>query len=80
MNFDISDEQLQLQDSVERLLAQHCSFEQRRKALATGADAGLWQQLAALGITGLPLAEADGGFGGTAADLVPLLQKNQLNQ
>jgi alkylation response protein AidB-like acyl-CoA dehydrogenase len=74
MNFDISDEQQQLHDSVQRLLSARCSFEQRRAAAASGGDTALWQQLAGLGITALPLAEEDGGFGGSASDLSPFLQ------
>ena len=70
MDFDLSDEQRMLQDSVQRLLAEHCSFEQRQAQLAepAGHSRALWMQLAELGLLGLPFAEADGGFGGGAVD------------
>lgn len=76
MDFDLSDEQRMLQDSVQRLLAEHCSFEQRQALLAGPADAGatLWRQFAELGLLGLPFAEADGGFGGGHVDTLIVMQ------
>jgi pimeloyl-CoA dehydrogenase len=35
----------------------------------------VWQQLAALGLTALPLPQAHGGFGGGAVDLLPVMQE-----
>jgi pimeloyl-CoA dehydrogenase small subunit len=76
MDFDLSDEQRMLQDSVQRLLAEQCSFEQRHALIAGGADAGkvLWSQFAELGLLGLPFAEEDGGFGGGAVDTFIVMQ------
>ena len=76
MNFELNDEQRALQGSVERLLADHYGFEQRRKLAASeaGHSAAVWRQLAVLGVTALPVPEAHGGFGGTAADLMPVMQ------
>jgi pimeloyl-CoA dehydrogenase small subunit len=70
MDFDLSDEQRMLQDSVTRLLAEQCGFEQRHAMLAPGSEAGaaLWGQFAELGLLGLPFDEADGGFGGGAVE------------
>ena len=47
MNFELSDEQLQLQDSLNRLLADHAGFEQRRATVAgePGYSRALWQRL-----------------------------------
>jgi len=76
MNFELTDEQTQLQDSVRRLLADHGRFEQRRAAAATteGFQRDLWRRLAELGITALGIDEAHGGFGGGAVDRLPVLQ------
>lgn len=76
MNFEPNDEQRQLQDSVRRLLADHCRFEQRRAIAASeeGRSAALWTRLAELGVTGLRVPEAHGGFGGRMEDLLPVLQ------
>jgi pimeloyl-CoA dehydrogenase small subunit len=70
MDFDLSDEQRMLQDSVQRLLAERCSFEQRQAQLGEpgGYSRALWMQFAELGLLGLPFSEADGGFGGGAVD------------
>ncbi|MFT3820883.1 MAG: acyl-CoA dehydrogenase family protein [Rubrivivax sp.] len=76
MNFQLNDEQQQLHDSVVRVLADHCSFEQRR-AVAAGAEgrsAELYGRLAELGVTGLLVPESHGGFGGRLEDLLPVLQ------
>ncbi len=76
MNFELNDEQAQLQDSVRRLLADHSSFTQRRAAAATpeGFQRSLWRHLAELGVTALGVDEAHGGFGGGAVDRLPVLQ------
>ncbi|SFQ13621.1 pimeloyl-CoA dehydrogenase [Variovorax sp. OK605] len=77
MNFELNDEQLALRDSLARLLGDVYGFEKRRSiaASATGWSLAAWQQLAALGLTALPLPQAHGGFGGGAADLMPVMQE-----
>lgn len=76
MNFELSEDQGQLRDSVARLLADVYGFEQRKSiaATATGTDPGVWKQLSDLGVTGLRIDEDCGGFGGKADDLVPVMQ------
>lgn len=76
MDFDLSDEQRLLQDSVERLIADEYGFEQR-KALAksdTGYSAAMWAKFAELGFLGLPFAEEDGGFGGGPVETMILME------
>ena len=76
MNFELNEQQRQLQDSVQKLVRQHCSFEQRRAIAASpqGRSAELYAQLAELGITGLLVPEDHGGFGARMEDLLPVLQ------
>ncbi len=76
MNFELNDEQTQLQDSVRRLLADHGRFEQRRATVATddGFQRSLWRHLAELGVTALCVDAAHGGFGGGAVDRMPVMQ------
>ena len=76
MNFELNEDQVQLRDSVERLLSDNYGFEQRRAIAASegGTSPAVWRQLAALGVCGLRIAEADGGFGGRATDLLPVMQ------
>jgi len=70
VDFDLSDEQRMLQDSVTRLLAERCSFEQRQSHLAEplGYSHGLWAHFADLGLLGLPFDQDYGGFGGGPVD------------
>jgi pimeloyl-CoA dehydrogenase small subunit len=67
MDFDFTDDQRLLKDSVERLIADaYGDFEKRRtyQAEPAGWSAALWARYAELGLLGLPFDEADGGFGG----------------
>jgi pimeloyl-CoA dehydrogenase small subunit len=66
MDFDLTDEQRLLKDSVDRLIADHYAFEQRKKYLAEpqGWSADVWNRFAEMGLLGLPFPETLGGFGG----------------
>jgi pimeloyl-CoA dehydrogenase small subunit len=66
MDFDLNDEQRQLKDSVERLLADTYGDLAQRKAYMAepkGYKAELWRQYADLGLLGVPFAEEHGGLG-----------------
>src|SRR5438105_15814610 len=66
MDFDLTEEQRLLSDSVDRLLADTYTFEKRKTYLAEpeGWSRALWAQYAELGLLCLPFAEEHGGFGG----------------
>ena len=66
MDFDLTDEQRLLKDSVERFLADRYGFEQRGRYMRepAGWSREVWSQLAELGLLGLPFPEDTGGFGG----------------
>ena len=66
MDFDFSEDQRLLKDSVDRLVADRYTFELRKGYAkeAGGFSAAMWAQYAELGLLGLPFAEAHGGFGG----------------
>jgi len=66
MDFDLSDEQRMLKESVERWIADNYSFQQRTRyaQLPDGWNRELWGQYAELGLLAIPFAEADGGLGG----------------
>jgi len=76
MDFDLSDEQRLLRDSIDRLVADHYSFAQRRGYLAEpeGWSRTLWRQYAELGLLGLPFAEGYGGFGGGAVETMLVME------
>jgi pimeloyl-CoA dehydrogenase small subunit len=65
MDFELTDEQRQLQDSVARFVQDNYSFEQRRAIVATeaGYSENHWKQMAELGWLGLSLPEDHGGIG-----------------
>ncbi|MBI3526176.1 MAG: acyl-CoA dehydrogenase family protein [Betaproteobacteria bacterium] len=73
MDFNYTEEQLALQDTLRRYLAKDYGFEQRR-ALAKSAEGYSrthWRQFADLGILALPFPEEFGGItvdGGNAVD------------
>ena len=66
MDFDLTDEQRLLKDSVDRLLADRYDFEARRRYRQTseGFSRELWAQYAELGLLALPFPEEHGGIGG----------------
>ena len=76
MDFSFSSEQTLLQDSVERFIQNDYGFDQRQKLTATelGFSREHWAHFAELGWLGLPFAEEDGGFGGTAIDTMILME------
>ncbi|HEX3417119.1 MAG TPA: acyl-CoA dehydrogenase family protein [Stellaceae bacterium] len=76
MDFDLTDEQRLLRDSVERLLADHYGFDKRRSYLAEpeGWSRGLWAQYAELGLLGLPFPEDHGGFGGGPIEVMLVME------
>jgi alkylation response protein AidB-like acyl-CoA dehydrogenase len=76
MNFEYSDEQQQLADSVRKFLAQAYGFEQRKAIInsASGGSEQVWKTFAEMGLTAIALPEADGGFGGGAIDLMPVME------
>jgi pimeloyl-CoA dehydrogenase small subunit len=66
MDFDLSEEQRLLKESVDGLLTDSYDFEQRKKYMKEkgGWSKAVWGKLAEQGLLGLPFAEEDGGFGG----------------
>lgn len=76
MDFDLTDEQRLLKDSVDRLIADQYQFEQRKKYMAEpdGWSSAVWQQYAELGLLGLPFAEAHGGFGGGPVETMIVME------
>jgi pimeloyl-CoA dehydrogenase small subunit len=76
MDFDLTEEQRLLRDSVERLLTDRYAFDKRRAHLAEpdGWSRALWSQYAELGLLGLPFTESYGGFGGGPIDVMLVME------
>jgi alkylation response protein AidB-like acyl-CoA dehydrogenase len=77
MDFNFKEEQLQFADALKRWVSKDYSFEARARII--GSDAGVsdaaWATLAELGMTALPVPEAQGGFSGTAVDMFVVMQE-----
>ncbi len=76
MDFNYSDEQQQLADSLRKYLANEYDFEARKAAInsASGISDEAWSAFADMGLMAIPFAEADGGFGGGAVDLMAAME------
>ena len=72
MDFQRSEEQRMLADSLRRYLESEYGFEQRRRSARGGGsfNSETWRALAELGVLGLCVAPQYGGFGEGAASLM----------
>ncbi len=77
MDFNFKEEQLQFADALKRWVAKDYRFEERSKII--GSEAGVsdaaWATLVELGMTALPVPEAQGGFSGSAVDMFVVMQE-----
>src|SRR5258708_6666174 len=76
MDFDLSEEQRLLKESVDGLLGSSYEFEQRKKYMAEkgGWSKSAWSKLAEQGLLGLPFSEDDGGFGAGAVETMIVME------
>jgi pimeloyl-CoA dehydrogenase small subunit len=76
MDFEFTEEQRLLRESLDRLLADGYGFDKRRGYLAEpdGFSRAMWGQYAEMGLLGLPFAEEHGGFGGNAVDVMIVME------
>ncbi len=72
MDFDLSEEQRLLKESLDRLIGDRYAFEQRKAygQSPEGWSRQLWAQYAGLGLLGLPFEERYGGSGGGAVEMM----------
>ncbi len=76
MDFDLSEEQRLLKDSVDGLLNDSYDFESRKKygKEKGGWSKSVWNKLAEQGLLGLPFSEDDGGFGAGAVETMIVME------
>src|SRR3954464_13758711 len=76
MDFELSEEQRLLKDSVERLCTQRYEFETRKKYMkeTDGWSRDMWRQYVDLGLTALPFAEEHGGIGGGPVETMIVME------
>src|SRR5258708_29255119 len=77
MDFDFSDEQYMLRDSVRDFLAKDCTPAEIRRIWEdpTGRSLERWKKLGEMRVLGLTLPEAHGGAGMDEIDLVLVLEE-----
>src|SRR5216684_3872717 len=76
MNFDLTEEQQLLADSLKRYLANEYSIDKRAKIVdsTSGWSETVWAAFAEMGLLGVPFAEEHGGFGGSAVDVMLVME------
>ncbi len=76
MNFDYTEEQQLLANSIKQFIAKDYTFEARQAIIQStaGYSEQAWATLAEMGLLGLPFASEYGGFGGNAVDLMPIME------
>ncbi len=77
MNFDFSEEQTMLRDSVARFIQDDYDFDTRNKVVASeeGFSREYWQTFAELGWLSIPFTEENGGFGGNDVDTMLIMEQ-----
>lgn len=77
MDFSNTEEQQMLQESVQKFVYKSYDFDTRNKIIATekGFSDENWELFAELGWLTVPFQEEDGGFGGSAVDLVVMMEE-----
>ena len=77
MEFDYSEEQLALQDTLQRFISRDYDFDKRKAVLRSeaGFSSEAWKQYAELGLLALPLPEDVGGLGGNAVDVMVVMEQ-----
>src|SRR4029079_3084734 len=76
MDFDLTEEQQLLKNSVEGLLADHYGFEQRLAILKEpeGWSRDMWRRYAELGLLALPFDEKYGGAGAGSVETMIVME------
>ena len=77
MNFNLSEEQNMLKDSISRFVKNQYDFETRRKIVNSdeGFSRDNWKTFAELGWLSIPFTEDQGGFGGNVLDTMTVMEE-----
>ncbi|KCZ49022.1 acyl-CoA dehydrogenase family protein [Hyphomonas pacifica] len=77
MDFNFTEEQTMIRDSLARLIREQYDFETRRKVVASesGWRPEMWAQFAELGLLMAPFSEEDGGLGGGPIDAMVVMEE-----
>lgn len=77
MDFNFTEEQGMIRDSLARLIREKYEFDTRQKAIKTeaGWQPDIWAQFAELGLLMAPFSEEDGGLGGGPIDSMIVMEE-----
>tara|TARA_R110002124_G_scaffold28719_3_gene100930 strand:- start:1886 stop:3040 length:1155 start_codon:yes stop_codon:yes gene_type:complete len=77
MDFNFTEEQTMIRDSLSRLIREQYDFDTRRKVVASkdGWRPEMWAQFAELGLMMAPFSEEDGGLGGGPIDAMVVMEE-----
>jgi alkylation response protein AidB-like acyl-CoA dehydrogenase len=75
VNFQLSEDQQALQQGIRSFCQGRVTIDHLRALEGPGFDAGLWRELAEMGVFGLRLPEAEGGVGLRNADAVLVFEE-----
>ena len=77
VDFSYTEVQQMLQDSVQKFVQKSYDFDTRNKIISseTGYSSDNWQLFAELGWLAVPFSEEDGGLGGSAVDLMVIMEE-----
>ena len=77
MDFNLTQEQKQFAEAIRRWAEKDYGFEQRKHIISSvdGISKKAWSELAELGATALPIPEDQGGFNGSAIDMMVVMQE-----
>lgn len=77
MDFNLTEERQMLQDTLRRYLRDKYTTDVRNQILESdaGMSAGIWSELAELGVLGALFTEDQGGFGGAGFDIAVVFEE-----
>jgi alkylation response protein AidB-like acyl-CoA dehydrogenase len=77
VDFNYSNEQIALQETLQRFISRDYGFQRRRELARSelGFSAEAWAQYAELGLLSLPFPESFGGLGGNAVDIMLVMEQ-----
>ena len=77
MDFNFTEEQTMIRDSLGRLIREQYDFDTRRKVInsSEGWRPDMWTQFAELGLMAAPFSEEEGGLGGGPIDAMVIMEE-----
>jgi len=75
MDFQFTEEQVMLRETVARFCRDKYAFDKRQQLVGETAGGRYWSDLAEMGLLMVPFAEEDGGVGGSMIEVMLIMQE-----